>query len=70
MYIPIWIVIVIIILFAAKIALKYYTNTILKKKLKDFINNNIKTFDTTFILFGKNFRFYKNDNGNFVIDGD
>lgn len=70
MYIPIWIIIVIIIIFAIKVALKCYTNTILKKKLKNFIGNNIKTFDTTFVLFGKNFRFYKNNEGNFVINGD
>jgi hypothetical protein len=67
MFIPVWLIIIIVVLYSVKLYLRYKRNTCFKKWALKFLNNNLSSFDSTFTILNKTFHFYKNENNNFVL---
>lgn len=67
MFIPVWFLIVIIILFIIRIPIKCYFRRKMLDFYKNFVQKHLKSFDSTFALFGKDLHLYYEDN-KFILE--
>lgn len=68
MFIPVWLIVIVIVLYSIKLYLTYKKSVSFKKWVLKFLDNNLSSFDSTFTILNKTFHFYKNENNNFVLD--